>query len=110
MTERNPESANALTLDLIQKAKDVLFKEPEELSSEDTIGDPSDPMTDFERGMRAVWHMNGGRGNPPKLVLGSSQHDYFIAQGCPSHLLCLNKPLPVSPVPMQPKDWYRKHG
>lgn len=64
----------------------LLYKAPE-LKSEETIGDPSEPMSDFEKVIRRSWHMNGGSGNPPKVIVSKSLHDDMAAMGCPEHLM-----------------------
>ena len=99
---------NVFTLDMIREAKQKLSELPRELPPEATIGDPSIPMTSFERDIRAHWHASGGRGNPPPLIVSQSEYDYFMSEeGFPAHCLKLVVKLPTSRPISQSKDWYR---
>ena len=82
-------SANVLTVEMFNRGLELLRQPQPELPPEQTIGEPSEPMSDFERVIRHSWLMHGGRGNPPKVVLGEALAADVRKLGCPDHLITI---------------------
>jgi hypothetical protein len=83
------QTTDVLTVDILKKGIEAMSWRAPELRPEETIGDPSDPMTDFEKVIRRNWFANGGIGNPPKVIVNEALAKDMRELGCPDHLMTI---------------------
>ena len=93
-TQTTLTSSDTLTVEMLNRGLATLLYKAPELKPEETIGDSSNPMSEFEKVIRQSWAANGGAGNPPKVIVSKALHDDMAALGCPEHLMTVMRLVP----------------
>jgi hypothetical protein len=82
-----------LTVETLCRALEVLADNKPGVQPDETIGEPSRQMSNFEKVMRRSWAAFGGVGNPPKIVVNESFHGDLLEAGCPEKLMVVARRL-----------------